>query len=494
VENLHRSLSRVVRRRPAEIAAWVGLALLLVFAARTLSRSPCLGVADNGDFWRVMRPAGIEHTEPLTTPGRFVRCSFATGEAHLGRGFSSSALLAWIAKHLGRGMSPEAGTMNLRQMGLLYLLLAALVVTIAVDPKRPPLLAAVVGYLLVDPGFLLFFNSFYADSALFIALVGITLCFERWADLGRVLRETSRARWAAIACLLAALIALGGFTKGQYLLMPAAAGATLIAVLVVERSGRPLRVALLIGPVVILSLVAPWHFTRGSGHRFPWANNYHALYGGILAVSESPNLVFDAFDVPEEHRDLPRSDVFSAQIGPTHPVHRHLRGLSRAKLARLYLGDPGALLRVASRIHTELASVETHLRGNHIRDAGHPRRSQYRVWWQYSRLRGLVFGTWPPVVWLVLGGGVLWLVLSFGRRRSSSWTAILFLLLWTCSQFVVVILGDGLVSLKQHLIGARLGLDLLLILLLFDLCRTIPRRVNRKGAKVAKGAQRESIE
>jgi hypothetical protein len=478
LEILRRFLSGEARRRPVEVAAWIGLVLLLLFAARTLTRSPCLGVADNGDFWRVMRPAGIEHAEPLTTPGRFVRCSFVTGEADLGRGFSSGALLAWLAKHLSWGISSSAGTMDLRQMGLLYLVLAVLVMALGLASKVPPLLALAVGYVLADPGYLLFFNSFYADSALFVAIVGLTLSFDGRGRLSEFIQARSRSKWIAIACLLLALVALGGASKGQYLLLPAVTVAALLTMFLVDRPARSGRVAFLICLLAVLSAAVSWHFLRGSGHRFPWANNYHAVYGGIVAVSDQPEEVFDAFGIPDEHRNLPRSDVFSAQIPPDHPVHRHLRGLSRPKLAWLYVSDPGALIKVAARIQHELASVETHLRGNRVKDSEHPWRSVYTTGWQYAAFRGIVFGAWPPVTWLVLGSGVLWLALSL-RRRPASWPAILFLVLWTSSQLVVVILGDGLVSLKQHLVGARLGLDLLLILLLAELGSALARRYTK---------------
>ncbi len=47
--------------RLAPIARYAALALLLLVliqAARLLARDPCVGVADNRDYWRVARPAG----------------------------------------------------------------------------------------------------------------------------------------------------------------------------------------------------------------------------------------------------------------------------------------------------------------------------------------------------------------------------------------------------------------------------------------------------
>ena len=472
-------LRRFVSRRrywPVEIAAWLGLVLFLLFAVRTLTRAPCLGIADNGDFWRVMQPAGIEHVEPLARPGRFVRCSFSTGEASLGRGFSSSSLLAWVAKHVGWGLPSAPGTMDLRQMGLLYLVLGVLLLALGLASRVSPLLAVAVVYVLVDPGYLLFFNSFYADSALFVSLVAITLWLNRWGELSEVLDRTSSSRWAGIACLLLALLAVGGTSKALYILLPAVVGGVLVAALAIDRPGRRRRTAVLLGAVATLAVIIPGHFLRGSGLLLLEANNYHAVYGGILVVSGDPDRVFNALDVPEEFRGLPRSDIYSAHIPLDHPVHGHLRDLSRPMLAWLYFTEPGALVKVAARIQRELASVETHRRGNRSRDEAQRRKSVFRTPWQYSNLRAIVFGAWPPVSWLVLGWGFTWMVVCFGRRRSVSWPAILFLSLWITSQFVVVVLGDGLVSLKQHLVGARLGLDLLLVLLLFDLCSALVRK------------------
>ncbi|MEZ5333480.1 MAG: hypothetical protein R2991_15920 [Thermoanaerobaculia bacterium] len=72
------------------------MVLLLAFAARTLSRTPCLGVADILDFWRVMKPAGIEHVAPLAHPGYFVRCEYRTVEADLlAQPSSSSSWRGW---------------------------------------------------------------------------------------------------------------------------------------------------------------------------------------------------------------------------------------------------------------------------------------------------------------------------------------------------------------------------------------------------------------
>ena len=57
---------------------------------------------------------------------------------------------------------------------------------------------------------------------------------------------------------------------------------------------------------------------------------------------------------------------------------------------------------------------------------------------------------------------------------------MLFLLLWVVSQSIVAVLGEGLVNLHQHLLGARLGFDFLMILLAADLLSELRMRFVRK--------------
>jgi len=76
--------------------------ILLAWAGWALLSRPVVGVADILDFWRVMRPAGIEHNTPLEYPGYFVRADFVTGDADLLSAPSSSAAMAWAARSCRR--------------------------------------------------------------------------------------------------------------------------------------------------------------------------------------------------------------------------------------------------------------------------------------------------------------------------------------------------------------------------------------------------------
>jgi hypothetical protein len=437
-----------------------------------------------------MRPAGIAHLEPVTEPGLYVRCTFRTGKADFGGLFSSSAVLAWMAKHLTWGLPEDAATMDLRQMGLLDLAMVAVMTGTAVAAGVPAALLVGMLYVLVDPGYLLFFNSFYADPTLLLAVFGVVVWLWRHGDLPSSFWQSSWPRFAATTLPLLLLVALGAAAKMQFVLLPAVVLAVLAGPLVANGRRSPVRAALPCGGLLVLAVIVPWHFFAGSGPRFPWANNYHAVYGGILRVSDRPDEILRRLGVSERFWDLPRRDVFSGQIPPRHPVHAELEDLSRLRLLALYLEEPRAILRVARHIQRALASAETHPRGNRVYQPTRPGKATFQTWWQFSRVRGLVFGAWPPTVWCLVAAASAWILRSVtGRRWGGPSAACLLLLLWALSQMVVVVLGEGMITFKQHLVSARFALDLLLLILVWDVAGTLVD-LRGRGALSAGGSLR----
>lgn len=469
-------------RRWLGMAGLAACAALLLFAVSVVLRYPCLGVADNLDYWRVMRPAGISHVQPVDPPGQFVACRYTLGPSQLGELLSSPALIAYVARGLNwnpRETGPDR--MDLRQVGLVYLLLTIAIVAAALWRRTPSWLVAGLAFALVDPGYLLFFNSFYADAALFVALFGAIAWF---ASLPRDGEGVSRVSWPAAASL-AGLAVLGGWAKMQFVVFPAVVLLALVAWLALGARRRWAAPAIA-ASVLVAAMVpaAPWHFYQGPAPRFLEVNNYHAVYAGILQASSDAPRALGALGIDQQFVDLPRSDVWSGNVPLDHAVFQPLKSLSRWRLLRLYASDPAALAFVAARVEEVFGATGAHLRGNFSRASGRPRPyAQYTVAWQFSRWRGWVFSRWPRVLWLVLAAALAWLGAGALRRRwNGLHSAGLLLTAFAGAQFVVAVLGDGFVSLEQHLLGARLAVDLLVVLLVHAACAALVSRYSTASA------------
>ncbi len=460
------------RRRLSRGLCVAALGLLLLgggYGATTLAQSPCVGVADNGDFFRVTQPAGLEPLDAPRARGLFVQCEYLTVPADFTHFFSSAALAAWTAKHFAWG---AADRMELRQMGLTWLtVLMAVLVFFVVSDNLSAIFAVAVLAVFLDPGYLLFFNSFYADPACMIPLAGCVLWLRRFGARRREFSESPFHTAAPWLYLLFALALCAGFSKMQYALFPGVLLAGLLPILLAPDLSW-LRRAVVAGALVIATAAAVWHFSLGTGARFLEANNYHAVFAGMALVSSEPDQALAQLGIPAELRGLPRRDVWSAHIDPDHPIHAYLRNLSRRRLALLYLRDAGAIVRALDRIEDELALPRTHTRGNFPFSAEHPHKEIIDSSWRFGRVRSFLFGRWPWMLWLFLAGVVGWCgaAVTAQSARAGSVAPYVFLLVWFATQLVVVILGDGFVALEQHLIGARVALDLLLAVTGVELC------------------------
>jgi hypothetical protein len=463
------------------VLAGLGIAALLYYGYTVLTAEPCLGVADILDFARVAQPAGIEHLTPLEAPGYYTRCEMQTTEADFAAAPSSAAALAWSAK-LMRFLGPAGeGRFALRQMGLLCFFLAACFLAAGLAWGLRPVLALLLLYVLVDPGYLLFFNSFYADGALFLALFGTVICFDRLGDLPRPKLE-SRRNWIAALAILALLLMLGGGSKMLFVLLPAVVITALLPLFPRLWREAPKRAAALAILVAAIQALVFWNFFFGAGPRFLEYNNFHAVYGGILKVSTRPEQVFESLGIPAEHREIPREDAWTAGVGIDHPVHAHLRDLSRLQLLRFYLADPQALRATLAKIADDLLLVASHPRGVYPRQENdrHPVKRIYGESWQFSNLTRIAYNGWRPAILLLLLAPSAWILAAALRGR---WTAasatMFFLLLWFFSQCALAVLGEGFINLHQHLVGARLALDFLLVVFLVEVGRTSAARFRR---------------
>ncbi len=360
-------------------------------------------------------------------------------------------------------------------MGAVLLVVLVVEVTFAILGGLPASLILLVLFALLNASYLPFLNSFYADGTFFIALVGTVFWF---AWIGGTLPRPGPSSVLPVV----ALALLGGAAKVQYSVLPSLILLALsIAFLFGERELRA-RSTLVLGLVLLLLAIAlPAWFVLGSGPNFPQVNRYHAIYGGILRLSSNPEQTLRSLDVPKEFWELPRKDVFSGGIAPDHPVHEALARISRWQLAREYFRDPGATGRALGKVLDELSAPKSHKRGTtERRPDGHADRPQFLG---VTRLRSEILSWQPRVIWILFAlTTIASLSHSLKKRVLSVAFPMIFLILWLTSGTVVVLLGDGLVSLRQHLIGVRLSVDLLVALevyyggrLLVSLARRQPR-------------------
>lgn len=430
--------ARIARYR----LAWIILASTLwLLSFWAIAVRPIHGFADNGDFWRTMKPAGIAYlsTQPWY---REVISKYAMGEAKFLEADTSAILPVALAKALA---SLSSDHFDLRILGVLHWLIA-LAGSVLLCYSLPRAGVFLFSWIFVDPNYFLHFNSFFSEA--------FFLCLFPW-----ILWSINHS-WKHPKLALATGFAIGtlaGLSKGQYMLVPFIAGVAVWFGLCRARKWIAGGYALAGLLVVIL---------YNTGFMLPSIQRmtaYQTTFGGIAEVASDPAESMRIVGVPDFFFHLAGTNYLrDLEFVKTNPdMLNYLNNFSRFKLLYAYLMDPAAIWRSLGVLQDGLKFSRLGYLGNFEESARRP--GQEYAWpFQFSNLPDFIFGFMPWLVWLApLFGFYVCFVLI--KKKSVYAPLLIFLLLHFWSQLPIAVLGDGFFSTSRHLISARLSNSFLLL-------------------------------
>ncbi|MEQ8455003.1 MAG: hypothetical protein RLO52_28505 [Sandaracinaceae bacterium] len=415
--------------------AWVGLSAVLL-GPSVLGR-PTLGVADNGDYWRVLLPAGLDYAAPRERSlQRFVEPRWALRAPAEEGWLSSASVVAWTARLPSAALGVD---LFLWQLTALYLALLGVMLALAQRAEVPDAWLTLGVVVFADPEVALHLASFYAVGPALLAVLGAA-----WLALAR----RPLTGWRALTPLCALAI-FGAFSQQSQVLLPVAM--LPLALRSSSGRGRVARAALL----VTVTLLASLHYFAGTGHRFPAINDYHAVFLGPARLSDSPPEALSELGISARFVDHAGVPYFRTDVPPA--LERELAEVSRADLVGWYLSHPSSALRALDRARRALSDPRPLWLGSHGYTA---EGSPSGTWDPPVRPRALRVITlhrawpWGGLIWLVAMAWLLW------RGRREVRLAVGILLSTVGLGIAVAILGDGTFSLRRHLLVAGLAWDL----------------------------------
>jgi hypothetical protein len=439
-----------------ELAA---LAALFALLAWQVLAGPLTGLADSGDFERVLGWGGLAFQPP---PIGWITPRFAFDRAPLwahGDYLTSEALFVKLAACLAR---PFGQAMDLRVLGMVHA--TAFVGAIAVLMagwkaafRRSALwLVPALALVLCDNAYVVYFNSLYSEAATLVFLPML---------LGTGLLLASKAQ-PSHAHLLAFFAAAIGFTMAKMQNVTMALPLLLFAgwLFAVHREAR-VRRGLVLGCVALLATAGtqvalnPAYMTR--------CNQYSAVFNGVLRDSPTPRDDLDALGLDPGYATLAGTDFFMADLPVDVNGEAFRRGfferVSHAAVLRFYLTRPARLTYQLDAAARRGFMLRPDYLGNFTRATGLPaatKSDRYSLWSRFKRDR------LPHTLPLVLGWGLAlaaWLLAALWRAERTDRSRAIFLLAGLAMlaiAFATPVLGDGQNDLDKHMFLFNLLFDL----------------------------------
>ncbi|MDF2668684.1 MAG: hypothetical protein K0R67_990 [Paenibacillus sp.] len=474
--NIENKLQRLSRYASPALVSALGVLVITIIA---LFIRPYIGMADNGDYFRILYSNGLYFNAPDYDSqylGYFVKDYgifqyFNENGATLS---SSQSLFIRLAIWINELVFHQE-LFDIRFQAAIFTVLYVFAIYLLVESftwKVPAIfgypIAALAIFIFGDTGYTAYFNSFYSESIVLIMLIllfasGLLLYRRRYNDyvllatfaISGFLLTTSKQQNAPVGVI----IALGLF---------------ILIYIRKERAYRSLAAATLV--MLLLTGVATYVLIP---KEFVNINKYHAMTRGVLMDSADPEATLKSFGIDQQFAILNKSIYYepytTVDVNSEILESRFYNRYGFGKIVLYYAAHPdqaGKMLDLAAK---NAFKIRPSAMGNYEKSEGQSFGAQTRFFSGYSMLKEAsapkTFGF--IVIWTLLIVGLYMpafvaAIKARNRRQAMRLPLIITLILVGLSGILASIVGAGDADLAKHEFLFTAAFDLVTYLTIAD--------------------------
>lgn len=442
--------------------------------------TPINGYADNGDFARVIYINGIYPLDPknyqYTTYLTQHYGLFQYYNEHVAMLFSSQGLFVKMAIGLNK-LFYSRTIFDLRFMGLVYYgfyLGGIYLLTLALTDRTKRqlvdyVIALLVVFVFADSSLTLYFNSFFAEPVMIIAMMYIT------ATLLLLMKKQFTRRWSLLVGYFLAAVAL--ITVKQQ-------NAPLALSLVVVTVGLSFvyrdKLARWVAPLICLALLGTGLATYVMiTDQFSNINSYQSMTRGVLLKEADPGNSLEKGGLSRQY-GLLKGDIYTQTYAATSVKSKNITAdfipqYNFAWILKYYLTHHqqfDEMLDVAAR---DSYLVQIKAVGDFTKDSGAKPHQQV----QYFTLFGAIMKAFFPkkfafyLTLCVVLAIIYTIIFVIGIKSNEMAVAIkAFMMIGYATMiigtFITAVVGDGDADLAKHLLIVPLALNLMFLQIIAD--------------------------
>lgn len=432
---------------------------------------PIVGIADNGDFSRIMSSTGLGYYSD-NADGRFfsfINRLYSINEAplKLQEFYASTEIIFVKLAILLNKLVVNNGTFDIRFLSLLYLtlFLFSIYIVIKYNKQKPAVVNWMLALLLVvvfaDIGYVSYFNSLYGEA------VSYTFLFLTVSIALYLVKQQNKSIWVLSGYFLASLFLIGAKVQN----VPLAVVLILFGFRLRQfRKDRLWKAVIVISSfLLIISSAAIYQSTP---NRIKNCNKYQTVFYGILKDSPNPEKDLKELGLDPKFAALAGTNYFTANLpydikDPNMDKELYNK-ISRGKILEFYLKHPVRYMAKLEKTANNAFTIRQEGFGNYEKSENvKPGQMAYS------------FSLWSSLKKSVLPNSLLFVVLFyvffFGilimqhikTKEASGKTYIeVFMLIGVIgiTQFLVPVLGDGEADLSKHLFLFNVSFDMMLVI------------------------------
>lgn len=464
----------------SEIAIVIAAAVVMFVV---LMLSPIIGVADNGDFDRIMTAGGIYYDADESYQDRYFSYFHQQYEyvaAKWGGYVSTQILIVLVAGLVGRVLNGDF--FDIRVLSFMYavMYLAALYIWMKYNKSESKLLnavtVAIAVFVFVDIGYIAYFNSFFGEAITLIFML-MTLGF----GLAVVQSKEPSKRLLLFFYIASFCLVCTKLQNAPIGLLLILIGLRFWSI----RTDRSWRKMIFISSAVLLFATAVMYFAAPKDLKN--INLYQTVFFGILKDSPNPEAALKELGLPVELKVLAGTNYFQGDtaIKQNDPIlFEYLYNrLGHKDVLLYYMKNPSRFIQKMERGAENGMTIRPYYLGSYDQSEGKPKGAvayTFSGWSQFKREHVPNTLAFVILIYVLYYAGV---VFEYTRKHNLRDRARVDIFagigLIGMFGFAVPLLGDGEADLGKHLFLFNVCFDLMLVVGLIYMIRKVVGLVRR---------------
>ena len=458
------------------------------------------GVADNGDFYRVMYNMGLSHFDVSSKDNYFyyfndkfrITNYFIENKVSF---LSTQSLFIWLSVKINMIFSRNVYDVRFLALlyGIVYLWVSRIILKLVYDAV--PYLCGIIPslqrvctqarwaftalYVLIfgDFGYLLYFNSFFGEAMSFTMLLLYA------AASGLIIARRKLSAPYLILYTLSAVLFAGA--KQQNAPTGIIIAAFTVCFVILRRGKRWRALVAVCASVICAASVITY---VAISDEIQYINEYHAMTMGVMQFSQNPRVLKD-LGLNPQLMILKGTTVYNRYpivIANSPLMYSQMYNrVSTFKLAAYYLRHPDTLLAELDSVTSKAYEIKPLMVGNFLKSAGHAPLAKSYFFSLWSVVKPHIFPRSIGFVGLfyVVFTAVLIIKFIIARRAGNTreMLAALFVfsvILMSLSQLATSFMGAGEADIAKHLFLFNVTFDMLFAAAVFgSACKIIKMHI-----------------
>ncbi|SEC05270.1 hypothetical protein [Paenibacillus sp. GP183] len=463
---------------------WSAVLVAAIILSYLLMVKPVIGMADNGDFRRIMGTVGLNYLDPAASFRDqyfdYMHTQFAFVSDAVGGYLSTHIIVAFLAVWINKWVYP--GVFDIRFLSAIYicLLLTAFVCSLRLNllaswtSKLTFALLFIIEFL--DVGYTSYFNSFFGEPIAFIfMLLTIALAL-------RLAEQENPSRGLFIVFCLAAIFLAG--SKVQY-----APVGLILCVLSLRFWGvslqHPWKKTIAFCSALLLLVSAAFYILTPK--ELKGINQYQSVFYGILKDSPSPEQDLREMGLDTKLAVLANTNYFTPHTDipqQSEELQKNFYShINHEKIAMFYLMHPARYWQKLQVTASHAMTIRASYLGNYEKADGFERgkiTSSFSFWSQFKSKYI------PHTLWFICFFYFVYYFIVLQYLRQAVWTnrfmyeVFAMIPMIGVVAFLVPLLGDGEADMEKHLFLFNVCFDLMLLISLVWLIHQAARMVRSR--------------